>query len=415
MDTSYKTSYTAKLAYDQARHSERTTLQFTLLNLFPKSSIWSRLLGCLSFGTGLGVTTFLMIGWIFIVPSMIFSKFIMRWPSALNRPQSGSVSVAKNTSTTAVGSLTALKTFAARSQMAMQNSGGPDFIAPLLMRHVPLLGPNIPGSQLFAYIYLLLSRCHYYLTGRIFVDQLTEFWLKKVTKLGEIACLQARTCWLDDVVDTFAEENEGNQFNVVILGAGFDTRCYRLKSIMQKENVHLFEVDASGTQHIKLNALKQANIQCKDVSFVSCDFEYDDWMKTLQSQSYFNQEFPTVFVWEGVSMYLELDIVKSTISKIVSCGPGSCIAFDYMFHESMNDATKKAAERIGEPWKCTMDFDEIECIVADCQKLASGKGMLRIKDHLRKAEMKNRYLAKYIDGSFVGYLEEFGAFCLIGT
>lgn len=321
----------------------------------------------------------------------------------------------KNTSNTVVGSLTALKTFAARSQMNLQNSGGPDGIAPLLIGHVSLFGPNIPGSGIFTQLYLLFARWHYRLTGRIFVDQLTEFCMKKYTRLGEMACLQARTCWLDDVVDIFAKENEAREVNVVILGAGYDTRCYRLDSIMYKKNVFCYEVDAPGTQQIKRDALKEANIDCGNVKFVSCDFESEDWLDSLQNQSNFNPDLPTVFVWEGVTMYLELDVVKSTISQISHCGIGSCIAFDYIFSECMNEKAKKSAAMIGEPWKCAIEFDEIDYIVKECQENATGKGVLKVIDHLRKDEMKERYLAKYNDGSYVGYLEDFGAFCLIQT
>jgi O-methyltransferase involved in polyketide biosynthesis len=137
-------------------------------------------------------------------------------------------------------------------------------------------------------------------------------------------------------------------------------------------------------------------------------------MKSLE-QSKFNKDHPTLFVWEGVTMYLELEVVKSTIAQVSACGAGSCIAFDYMFHESANNALKKSAEKIGEPWKCTIDYDDIESLVASCQVLGNGKGEFRVIDHLRKDEMKSRYLAKYIDGSYIGYLEEFGAFCLVGT
>lgn len=385
-----------------------------MLNLFPNSRIWHRMLGFLSFGSGLGVSGFLIAGSIALVPSMIFST-LMGWPSAFNRPLLEDTAVVqKNTSCTEVGSLTALKTFAARSQMSLQRSGGPDSIAPLLIQHVSLVGPNIPGSYYYTHIYLLLCRCHYYLTGRIFVDQLTEFCLKKLTKLGEIACLQARTCWFDDVVDTFALANEGKEFNVVILGAGFDTRCYRLNSIMHKSHVHLFEVDAPGTQRIKMKALKDTGIQCDYVNFVSCNFEHEEWMDSLQKQSTFDRDLPSIIVWEGVTIYLELDVIKSTISKIASCGAGSSIAFDYMFHSSINDAARKSADRVGEPWKTTMDYDEIGNIVADCQKLVDGKAELKVIDHLQKDEMKRRYLAMYNDGSYIGYLEDFGAFCLMG-
>ncbi|KAL3788189.1 hypothetical protein HJC23_004656 [Cyclotella cryptica] len=346
---------------------------------------------------------------------MIFSKYIMGWPSMINRPQANDTAKPKkNISTTSVGSLTALKTFSARSQMALQMSGGPDTIAPLLIGNVSLFGPNIPGSYFFTHIYLFLARCHYYLTGRMFADQLAECCFKRVMRLGEIACLQARTCWLDDVVDTFADENKGTQFNVVILGAGYDTRCYRLRSITKKENIHLFEVDAPGTQQMKRNALKHAKIECSGVHFVSCDFEHEDWMKCLESQSNFNHNLPTIFVWEGVSMYVDREVVISIISQISRCAVGSCIAFDYVFSDCMNAALKKSAEKIGEPWKFAINFDEVENLIEECQELTQRKVALRVLDHLRKDEMKKRYLAKYSNGNHVGYLEEFGAFCLVG-
>lgn len=355
-------------------------------------------------------------GWIALVPSMIFSKYIMGWPSMINHPQVNDTAKSKkNISTTSVGSLTAMKTFSARSQMALQASGGPDILAPLLMEHVSLFGPNIPGSYFFTHLYLFLARCHYYLTGRIFADQLTECCLKRMTRLGETACLQARTCWFDDVVDTFANANEGTQFNVVILGAGFDTRCYRLSSIRERQNVNLFEVDAPGTQQNKRNALKKAKIDCANVHFISCDFECQDWMKSLKLQSNFNHKLPTIFVWEGVSMYVEREVVKSTISQISRCAIGSCIAFDYAFSDGTSMVLKKSAARIGEPWKFALNFDEVDNLVQECQELSEGRVVLRVMDHLRKDEMKRRYLAKYINGNYLGYLEEFGAFCLIGT
>ena len=114
-------------------------------------------------------------------------------------------------------------------------------------------------------------------------------------------------------------------------------------------------------------------------------------------------------------MYVEREVVKSTISQISRCAIGSCIAFDYVFSDCMNVVLRKSATMIGEPWKFALNFDEVDNLVHECQELTDGKVVLRVMDHLRQDEMKKRYLAKYINGNYLGYLDEFGAFCLIGT
>ena len=114
-------------------------------------------------------------------------------------------------------------------------------------------------------------------------------------------------------------------------------------------------------------------------------------------------------------MYVEREVVKSTISQISRCAIGSCIAFDYLFSDSISKELKKSAATVGEPWKFALNFDEVDNLVQECQELSEGRVVLMILDHLRKDEMKKRYLAKYINGNYLGYLDEFGAFCLIGT
>lgn len=85
--------------------------------------------------------------------------------------------------------------------------------------------------------------------------------------------LQPRACWLDDVVDSFVKRHEGKPFNVVILGAGYDTRYYRLESLLNNENAKLYEVDAKGSQVSKKSVLRRAMVDCSHVTFVNVDFE----------------------------------------------------------------------------------------------------------------------------------------------
>lgn len=63
---------------------------------------------------------------------------------------------------------------------------------------------------------------------------------------------QVRTCFLDDVVEQFAESYGDARCNIVLLGAGFDMRLHRLPL---PGSACLFEVDAAGTQRAKIELL----------------------------------------------------------------------------------------------------------------------------------------------------------------
>ena len=243
--------------------------------------------------------------------------------------------------------------------------------------------------------------------------------MSKLIKFGEVV-LQPRTCWLDDVVNSFACHNKDQPFNVVILGAGYDTRFYRLQSIMNKEkNVKLYEVDASGSQFNKRNALNKAKVDSNHVEFLPCDFETEDWMDTLQSKSDFDKSLPSLFVCEGVTMYLDREKVVVTVVKIRMCGKGSCIAFDYFDESCFNSTVRKRTKMIGEPRKFD-GMNSVDTFIRDCNAQVASNGtsdvlQLEVKDQLRCDELKRRYLARSNE-RYVGYLsEDFGGFLLLGS
>ena len=100
---------------------------------------------------------------------------------------------------------------------------------------------------------------------------------------------------------------------IVVLGAGYDTRFFRLAIT---ENIKCFEIDTDATQIKKINMLKRsriisrhyqyssesANTHGTRVTFVSCNFESEDWFVNLCDNG-FNPDLPTLFLWEGVMYY----------------------------------------------------------------------------------------------------------------
>lgn len=115
---------------------------------------------------------------------------------------------------------------------------------------------------------------------------------------------------------------------IVLLGAGFDSRAYRFDNIHRKAKV--YELDRLDIQSQKTSVLKRLFGQIpKHVSFVSVDFESENFGKKLIDAG-FNQDQPAFFIWEGVTMYLCADEVDATLSFISNkCTAGSRIIFDY--------------------------------------------------------------------------------------
>lgn len=173
---------------------------------------------------------------------------------------------------------------------------------------------------------------------------------------GEIppqAEASARVTFFDSAVDRALPGID----QLVILGAGFDTRPYRLAP---DTPVSSFEVDAARTQAVKREILDRAGIDTHKVAFVSADFEKDDWLAKLVDAG-FDVGRPALFLWEGVTMYLDRNAIEDTLRKVASCATGSLLAFDYFTTEALESRTpywrfgRAAATAAGEPLRFGVD------------------------------------------------------------
>ncbi|WP_168709336.1 SAM-dependent methyltransferase [Arthrobacter sp. PAMC25564] len=173
---------------------------------------------------------------------------------------------------------------------------------------------------------------------------------------GEIrphAEASARVTFFDSAVDHFLPGVD----QLVILGAGFDTRPYRLP---QDKPVYSFEIDAPKTQSVKRDMLDKAGIDARKVTFVPADFEQDDWLAKLVDAG-FDPGRPALFLWEGVTMYLDREAIEDTLRKVAGCAKGSLLAFDYFTTEALESSRpywrygRAAAKAVGEPIKFGVD------------------------------------------------------------
>ena len=136
-----------------------------------------------------------------------------------------------------------------------------------------------------------------------------------------LAFVNSRTEFFDRVF----LENILEVSQVVIMGAGFDTRAFKFSYNPQ---VHFFEIDLSNTQKFKRDILKKFQIPTEQISFIPVDFNIEDWTKKLITQG-FDLSKKTIFLWEGVTLYLTEDVVRKTISEIGKiASKDSVFAFD---------------------------------------------------------------------------------------
>ena len=129
----------------------------------------------------------------------------------------------------------------------------------------------------------------------------------------------ARTTFFDAALTRHLSDID----QLVLLGAGWDTRSYRMPKA-----IHCFEVDTPKTQETKRQMLKKAGLDTTRITFVPADFMTEDWLEKLVLAG-FDPDKPTFFLWEGVTMYLDREAVESTLRKIASTASGSVVAFDY--------------------------------------------------------------------------------------
>lgn len=170
--------------------------------------------------------------------------------------------------------------------------------------------------------------------------------------------IAARARHFDDVI-TLAAKTGLTQ--LVILGAGYDTRAYRIPEF--KDRVRVFELDHPDTQQVKKEKIAEIFGRLPpDVVYVPVDLEAQDFGARLQEAGY-SPDKKTLFVMEGLIMYLSPATVDSVLSFIVhNSGRNSAVLFDYPAGSGDSDSpaaeTKEDlmshAARGGEPFRFFM-------------------------------------------------------------
>jgi methyltransferase (TIGR00027 family) len=181
---------------------------------------------------------------------------------------------------------------------------------------------------------------------------------------GLWANLACRKSYIDDNLAESLPSVEA----VVILGAGLDTRPYRLA---RDGDVPVFEVD------LPVNIARKRAVVSRvigkvppSVRLVSVDFERDDLMATLASYGY-RVDARTFFVWEGVTQYLTEDAVRATFDQLAHVASGSKLDFTYVRRDFIDGVNLYGAPvlydkflRRSQVWKFGMLPEDVEGFLA---------------------------------------------------
>jgi methyltransferase (TIGR00027 family) len=209
-------------------------------------------------------------------------------------------------------------------------------------------------------------------------------------QIGILGYVPLRTKLIDDYLQ---ECIENGMAQLVILGAGFDSRAYRLNEL--KDGIIIFEVDHPKIQIAKLSRLKQVfGSVPKHVTYVPIDFEKDELHKTLSENGY-REDLKTLFIWEGVTYYLDAEAVDKTLAFVATGSkPGSSIIFDYIPPDVVDGKSADPlaqdaivhSEQVGEPIKLGIDPESIGDFL-------SARGFSQAKNHSME-ECKRKYHKK---------------------
>jgi methyltransferase (TIGR00027 family) len=181
---------------------------------------------------------------------------------------------------------------------------------------------------------------------------------------GLWANLACRKRYIDEKLDESLADIDA----VVVLGAGLDTRAYRLA---RRSDIPVFEIDLPVNVERKKAIVRRAlGGPPPSVRLVPVDFERDDLAAELAKHGY-RASARTFFVWEGVTQYLTADAVRATFSYLRSAAAGSRLVFTYVQRDFIDGqnlyGAKSAYRRFRERqqiWQFGLSPDEVSDFVA---------------------------------------------------
>ena len=177
----------------------------------------------------------------------------------------------------------------------------------------------------------------------------------------------ARTKYIDNI---FKESIENGIEQILLFGAGFDTRAVRFAE--KNIKIKIFELDTLYTQTAKINQFKKRGISIpENTILISIDFNVDSLSEKLESNG-FKRNKTTLFIMEGIIQYLNKEAVDELFKLLYELAePESKVVFDYIYASVLRkeniyygekDIYKKV-NSVQEPWLFGIEKGGMEAFV----------------------------------------------------
>ena len=165
----------------------------------------------------------------------------------------------------------------------------------------------------------------------------------------------ARTVAIDDAI----RERPAPQ--LVILGAGLDGRAWRMPEL---RDTVVYEVDHPDTQREKRTRAAALAPAAREIHFVPVDFTRDDLDVALARAGH-DPARPTVWLWEGVVMYLTASEIEATLAIVERrAAAGSRLIVAYHSPALILAIVAAFVRHLGEPLRSVHTPEKMRALLA---------------------------------------------------
>ncbi len=228
----------------------------------------------------------------------------------------------------------------------------------------------------------------------------------KIVPKGIYPYVIARTKYIDSV---FLQAINNGFEQVVIFGAGFDSRAIRLLDPNNK--IKVFEIDTYHTLYAKTKQFQKRNISKPDTNiYIPLDFDKEK-IKPKLYDNQFDTNKKTLSILEGLTMYLSPSAVAETFELIYDySAPGSLVVFDYLYASVLRKDLKYYGEsdiytrvkKDREQWTFGIEEGDIENYLQNFK--------FDLIEHLDSTNIENKY---FQDSSGKAITKVNGTHCIV--